>query len=212
MPDYIRARSQEHKRERMQEIINATDRLFQEHSYHEISLTTIAKELGWSRPNLYKYVHTKEEIFLEIYLVKQAALLNELVTIPVDLPQETFIQSFSHTFSIHLDFIKYHAILFSVIETNVSVEKLADFKSRNYQQRQPLYELLGYYFKNSSLQEIKKIYLTILYQCVGLYGHTTNTDLYRKAFELANLQYHEDRFEEMLTEFLHILMTYYTND
>ena len=211
MPNYIRARSQEHKQERMQEIMDATDRLFQEKSYHEINLTTIAKKLEWPRPNLYKYVNTKEEIFLEIYLVKQEALLNDLTSIPTNLSQEDFIQRFAHAFSTHLDFVKYHAILFTVIETNVTVEKLADFKSRNYQQRQPLYELLGYYFKNSSLQEIKKIYLTILYQCVGLYGHTTNVDMYKKAFELANLQFHDDDFEEMLIDFLNILMDYYIN-
>ena len=39
-------------------------RQFAERPYHEITLTTIADELGWSRANLYKYVCTKEEVFL----------------------------------------------------------------------------------------------------------------------------------------------------
>lgn len=34
--------------------------------YTEIAITTIADKLIWSRANLYKYVTTKEEIFLEL--------------------------------------------------------------------------------------------------------------------------------------------------
>lgn len=34
--------------------------------YTEIAITTIADKLIWSHANLYKYVTTKEEIFLEI--------------------------------------------------------------------------------------------------------------------------------------------------
>ena len=34
--------------------------------YTEIAITTITDKLIWSRANLYKYVTTKEEIFLKI--------------------------------------------------------------------------------------------------------------------------------------------------
>ena len=66
MADYIRARRDEHKEERLSQIKEATAELFAKCPYSEITLTTIAEKLGWSRANLYKYVTTKEEIFLEI--------------------------------------------------------------------------------------------------------------------------------------------------
>ena len=66
MSDYIRARSDEHKEERLSQIKEATAELFAIAPYSEITLTTIAEKLCWSRANLYKYVTTKEEIFLEI--------------------------------------------------------------------------------------------------------------------------------------------------
>lgn len=66
MVDYIRARNDEHKEERMSQIKEATAELFASAPYAEITLTTIAEKLGWSRANLYKYVTTKEEIILEI--------------------------------------------------------------------------------------------------------------------------------------------------
>ena len=75
MADYIRARSDEHKEERLSQIKEATAELFESCPYSEITLTTIAEKLGWSRANLYKYVTTKEEIFLEISAKKNGGLL-----------------------------------------------------------------------------------------------------------------------------------------
>lgn len=39
----------------MNEIKTAADSVFGENPYSEITLTTIAQQLGWSRANLYKY-------------------------------------------------------------------------------------------------------------------------------------------------------------
>ena len=64
--DFIRARSSEQKSQRMADIKRATAQLYRDFPYHEITLTTIAERLGWSRASLYKYVTTKEEIFLEL--------------------------------------------------------------------------------------------------------------------------------------------------
>ena len=66
MTNFTRARSSEQKEERMREIKCAAERQFEQRTYQSISLSTIAEELSWSRANLYKYVTSKEEIFLEI--------------------------------------------------------------------------------------------------------------------------------------------------
>ena len=54
MADFIRARSDEQKEQRLAEIKRATSELFEGHPYHEITLTTIADRLGWSRANLWR--------------------------------------------------------------------------------------------------------------------------------------------------------------
>ena len=80
MADYIRARSDEHKEERLSQIKEATAELFSTCPYSKITLTTIAEKLGWSRANLYKYVTTKEEIFLEISAEKMSAYYGALLS------------------------------------------------------------------------------------------------------------------------------------
>ena len=78
--DFIRARSDEHKEERMTQSKEATASLFENEPYAEITLTTIAQKLGWSRANLYKYVTTKEEIILEIASDKMTTYYTALLS------------------------------------------------------------------------------------------------------------------------------------
>ena len=81
MADYIRARSDEQKEERMSQIKKAADELFKTMPYTEINLSNIAEKLDWSRANLYKYVTTKEEIYLEITQDRMTEYLNSLLTV-----------------------------------------------------------------------------------------------------------------------------------
>ena len=76
---FIRAKSQENKNIRIQQIMDVTDRLFHEKTYHEITLSVIAEEVNLARGGLYKYVSSKEEVFLMIYLQKQDAMLKDIV-------------------------------------------------------------------------------------------------------------------------------------
>ena len=79
MAEFKLARSAEQKCQRMGEIKGAARRQFDARPYHQITLTTIAGELGWSRANLYKYVSTKEEIFLLVMADLRDAYTADLV-------------------------------------------------------------------------------------------------------------------------------------
>ena len=78
MTDFVRARSEEQKQARMAEIKAAADELFCSVPYQEITLSTIAGKLSWTRANLYKYVTTKEEIYLEICSDKMQSYFDDL--------------------------------------------------------------------------------------------------------------------------------------
>ena len=137
MADYIRARSDEHKEERLSQIKEATAELFASCPYSEITLTTIAEKLGWSRANLYKYVTTKEEIFLEIAAEKMAAYYGSLLSA---FPQgnnfttEVIAEVWAGIVNANQDYMRYVSYLNPVIETNVTVERLAVFKKKYYDQ------------------------------------------------------------------------------
>ena len=135
MADYIRARSDEHKEERLSQIKEATAELFANCPYSEITLTTIAEKLGWSRANLYKYVTTKEEIFLEICAEKMAAYYGSLLSAFPEgnnFTTEVIAEVWAGIVNANQDYMRYVSYLNPVIETNVTVERLAIFKRKYY--------------------------------------------------------------------------------
>lgn len=134
---FIRARSDEHKEERLSQIKEATAQLFESAPYAEITLTTIAEKLGWSRANLYKYVTTKEEIFLEITSEKMSNYYGSLVAAFPEgnnFSKELIAEVWAGILNAHQDYMRYLSYLNPVIETNVTVERLAAFKKKYYEQ------------------------------------------------------------------------------
>ena len=131
MADFIRARRDEKKEERLNEIKTAAETFFASAPYGEITLTTIAEKLGWSRANLYKYVTTKEESFLEIAKDKMTAYYTALLSA---FPQgnnyspEVIAEVWAGILNAHQDYMRYVSYLNPIIETNVTVERLAVFK------------------------------------------------------------------------------------
>lgn len=199
-----RARSPEKKQERFNQIMEVTNDLFLKHSYHDITLTTIAKALNWSRGNLYKYVNTKEEIFLEIYLSKQKEFIDDLKEAfeLKKIDQVYFANKLSQCFDQHRLYLRYHNILSSIIETNVSVEKLADFKIKSYKQREYFFELLQVQCPHLSSKQVKMLFLTLMYHACGLDSHTHGTKLLEDAMALANLEIYYDDYCQLMSNFI----------
>ncbi|WP_407428785.1 TetR/AcrR family transcriptional regulator [Treponema sp.] len=136
MADYIRARTDEQKEERMSQIKKAADELFKTMPYTEINLSNIAEKLDWSRANLYKYVTTKEEIYLEIVQDRMSEYLQALITVFPEgacFSNETVAEIWTAQIASHEDYFKYTAFLLTIIERNVTVERLTAFKKIYYE-------------------------------------------------------------------------------
>ena len=58
--------SKEVLEKRPQEILKALRKLYKTMSFNEITLKDISKETSFSRPSIYNYFETKEEIFLSL--------------------------------------------------------------------------------------------------------------------------------------------------
>lgn len=210
--NFKRAKSKENKQIRMNEIMTVTESLFKNNTYHEITLTTIAKELNMARGNLYKYVMSKEEIFLLIYLKKQRETITNIL---FHLNQEKNIsvsllaKIISNALNNNLDYIKYHQIMNAIIETNVSIEKLADFKISSYKDRQPLFKIMIEVCNLESIEQASNLYLMIIYHSCYLYDRVAYHDTYKQAMELANLSIIPINFKEALEQFITMCLTNY---
>lgn len=165
MQEYIRARSNDQKEERLNQIKEATAQLFENNPYNEITLTTIAEKLNWSRANLYKYVTTKEEIILEIAKDKMTSYYSDLLAaFPKgnNYSAEVIAEVWSGIINAHQSYMRYVSYLNPVIETNVTVDRLAVFKKQYYDLANALSDILSKML-NLSKEDAYKLQLDILF-------------------------------------------------
>lgn len=128
-----RACSKEAVQQRVDDILNRTRDLFLELNYYDITLASIAKELKISRPSIYNYFTSKEELFLS--LLKQEYINCEIklrIKFTKALPIEIFCQSFIQIFYQQNLFIKLLSLHTSVLEKNVVIIICHSLKKIHY--------------------------------------------------------------------------------
>ncbi len=210
MADYIRARSEEHKEERLKQIKTATAELFEKKPYAEITLTTVAEKLGWSRANLYKYVSTKEEIILEIAADKMTSYFTSLLSaFPLgnNFSPEVIAEVWAGILNANQDYMRYVSYLNPVIETNVTVERLAFFKKKYYE--------LAYEFRDrlSSMLKISpdlsyKIQLDVLFYASASAVCCYKNPLVQQALEKINITPPQMDFYASMKSFLQMRLNW----
>lgn len=204
MADYIRARSPEHKKEREQAIMAAADKLFLSRSYHEITLSSIAQEVGLSRANLYKYAQTKEELYLKLHAHYNERYFNDLLETfgEATWSSERFAQSWARVTAAHDEFLRYQDMLISILEANVSLEALVDFKRNFARISAPVDDLLARQCSLSSREKAHDLYRCLLYQANGLRNLYRCSDTTREAMKIAGLSPVEGTFEDAYERFV----------
>lgn len=204
MNDFIRARTEDQKEIRMNEIKAAADSLFSETPYSDINLTTIASKLGWSRANLYKYITTKEEIYLEITEEKMEKYFASLYAA---FPEENkysrlvIAEVWAGIINSNQEYFRYTAILTSIIEKNVTVDRLASFKKRYYGLAFPFAERLSEMLKIQK-DEGYSIFLDILLYAGASASACDKNPLIQKAMEKINITVRKVDFYDTMKDFI----------
>lgn len=204
MNDFIRARTDSQKEIRMTEIKTAADSLFKEIPYSDITLTTISSKLGWSRANLYKYITTKEEIYLEITEEKMEKYFNSLNTAFPDgnkYSSSVVAEVWAGILNASQDYLRYTSILTSIIEKNVTVDRLAAFKKKYYDAAFPFSERLSQMLK-ISVDSAQKLFVDILFYAGATASSCMKNPLIQQAMKKINITVPETDFYDELKDFI----------
>ncbi|HIY50510.1 MAG TPA: TetR family transcriptional regulator [Candidatus Olsenella avicola] len=211
MAEFIRARSPEQKGQRLEEIKGAVRRQFAERPYHEITLTTIADELGWSRANLYKYVSTKEEVFLLLTADEMDAYFNALLTALPEgcgLAPDTVAEVWAGIANAHQEYFRLGDLLTTIVETNVTVERLMAFKRAYYdhvaQMREHLPLILGI-----EPERVEPLLVAIYYHATGLVSGCWSNPLIAEALERLEIARPETDFRAEMRDFIGMCLDHY---
>lgn len=211
MADYIRARSDEQKAERLAQVKGALEHQFATQPYHEITLTTLADELGWSRTNLYKYVSTKEEIFLAVVGDKRDAFMGAIMAaLPAGcgFDNATIAAVWAGIAAAHYDYFRYGDLLFSVIETNVSADKLREFKRGYYEILEPFSQQLAGVLRIAP-EQVERFTNTIHFHGVGLAGSCLNNPVVKQVVAELGVTPTPIDFQAEMRDFVAMTLAWY---
>ena len=105
--------------------------------------------------------------------------------------------------SAHADYLKYSALLSSIIETNVTVERLAVFKKQFHEQVDEFTALLHRNYQMTE-DEAYWLFMTVHYHGIGLYSYCNASPLVMEALELAGVHLEIPDFRMKMEKFIYI--------
>lgn len=131
---FQRARNDEQRQMRLNQITDATVELMQELPFDKITMKKIGEKLSFTRNNLYQYVKSKNEIILLIIqkdFQDWYETLNATYSPKKELTTQEFAQIWVKVASQYPRILHWFPLLGELIEKEITVEKLVEFK-KNY--------------------------------------------------------------------------------
>lgn len=177
---------------RRDEIINACEKLYQTHSFKEITLKEIASATTFTRTSIYNYFRTKEEIFLALlereywqWISSLQAEFQRYQSLTVD----QFADIMARTLQDRSQLLKILSMNHYDMETGSRPENLAQFKVAYGQALETVRQALYKYFSNMSDSEKQNFIYTFFPFMFGIYPYSFVTEKQRVAMEKANVNY-----------------------
>ena len=173
-----------------EEIINACEKLYQTMSFREITLKEIGNITSFSRPTIYNYFETKEEIFLALFK-REYDLWNEQLAAILDqnerLTKPQLAEKIAHSLSERQQLLKLLSMNNYDMEAYSRQELLTAFKQSYGESMHRMYVLLEKYCPDMSGDDIRNFIYTFFPFMFGIYPYTAVTDKQRTAMEEAGI-------------------------
>ena len=177
---------------RKEEIIKACEKLYEKQSFKEITIKSIGEETTFSRPSIYNYFQTKEEIFLAILQQEYEKWIFELEQIQKkheSMTKEKFAENMAHSIEKRQRLLKLLSMNLYDIEENSRMELLIEFKQVYGKAINTIKKCLDKFFINMSEDEKEKFLYSFLPFMYGIYPYAVVTEKQKEAMEKANVNY-----------------------
>ena len=177
---------------RKEEIINACEKLYQTMSFKDITLKEIGNETSFSRPTIYNYYQTKEEIFLALFEREYVRWNDELQTILQDnrkLTKAELAEKLAASLANRQQLLKLLAMNNYDMEENSREELLTSFKVAYGESIKNVCSILTKFCPKKSEQEIQNIIYIFFPFMFGIYPYTAVTDKQKKAMKDAKVDF-----------------------
>ena len=175
-----------------EEIINACEQLYQTMSFREITLKEIGNITSFSRPTIYNYFETKEEIFLGLFQ-REYDRWNENLTDILNgnerLTKNDLADRIANSLAGRKQLLKLLSMNNYDMEANSRQELLNTFKQSYGRSMQLMCMLLEKFCPDMSVTDIQNFIYTFYPFMFGIHPYTEVTEKQRIAMKEAGINY-----------------------
>ena len=175
-----------------EEIVDACEHLYQTMSFKEITLKEISKITSFSRPTIYNYFETKEEIFLALFKREYDRWNENLTVIFEENEQLTKVQlaeKIAQSLAERQQLLKLLSMNNYDMEANSRQELLTSFKESYGNSLRRMSMLLTKFCPDMSVTDIQNFSYIFFPFMFGIYPYTTVTEKQKAAMEEAGVNY-----------------------
>lgn len=193
--------SPELTKSRKEEIMQACRQLYESRTFKEITLKDIGKITSFSRPSIYNYFETKEEIFLGIFEEEYVLWTEDLQRITDDndrLTREEIAEEIAKTLAKRKLLLKLLSVNLYDMEEHSRMERLVSFKKAYGNSRDVLAGLIKKFYPRISSKELDQFVFTFLPYLHGVYPYAFATEKQIEAMEKAEIRYYKTTIEDLV--------------
>ena len=184
--------------ERREEIINACEKLYQSLSFREITLKEIGNEVPFSRPTIYNYFQTKEEIFLALFEREYRTWTKELQQIgKKDFNAEGLAEAIAKSLEKRALMLRLLSVNLYDMEENSRIERLVEFKKAYCASVEAFDVLLQKALPNQNEEERRETLISAFEFIHGVYPYAHATKKQIEAMKEAGCRYDKKSIYEL---------------
>ena len=206
-------RSKRIEEDRTREIVDACERLYAATGFHAVSLRDIARETSMSRPSVYNYFRTKEEIFLALFAREYDrwnAALARLLARPGALDAAALSDALARTLRGRGILLRLLSMNLYDMEAGSRVENLTAFK-RSYGESIRLVRAILARFRPGMAPAAREAFLWAFFPFLfGGHPYTAVTPKQRAAMTAAGVDFPTVGAEALVRSFVRALLSHPT--
>ena len=195
--------------QKREEIINACEQLYNTMSFREITLKEIGSITSFSRPTIYNYFETKEEIFLALFKREYDRWNEQLKAILEENEQLTKAQladRIAQSLADRPQLLRLLSMNNYDMEANSRQELLISFKQSYGGSMRRMTMLLTKFCPDMSVTDIQNFIYTFFPFMFGIYPYTSVTENQKKAMKEAGINFAYQSVYELVCSCLNRLL------
>lgn len=197
--------SPERTKKRKSEILDACERIYREQGFYGVNIKEISTETSFTRPAIYNYFETKEEILLGLLAREYERWCNELegmIPLGEKASRAQLAEQIAHTLEKKETLLRILNMNLFEIEQNSRVERLAEFKKLYSRSVTALAQLLNAFKPDIPDKECEAFCESFLAFLFGVYPFAFHTKKQKEAMNLAGVRFREPTIYQMVYQCL----------